>query len=132
MIVVRLLAIFVAWLSFGLLSLAVVFAGPHTDLPLQPLPLLLGLGAFVAGVVLTRQLWRADRSAGRWIAIWTVLVIAFSLFWPAAASPGRERRGAVAAVVIGAAIGVVGASAAAGYVRRVADRSRTRDGTREA
>jgi hypothetical protein len=115
----RLLAVLLAWFSFGVLSLAIVFAGPHTELPLQPLPLLVGLATSLAGFVLAWQLWRVQPSAVRTLFLLAALAFGFSLFWPAVASPGRERRGAVVALVLGVALGVVGVTATARYLREV-------------
>ena len=103
-----LLSIAIAWISFGLLPLALILAGPHSDLPLQPLPVLLGLAASFVGFVLARQLWRLRATAARLLPIWIGLVLSFVAFWPAIASPGRERRGAV--------VGVLMAFGAAGVV----------------
>lgn len=114
------LSIVVAWLSFGLLPIALVLAGPHTDLPLQPLPSLLGLGASLLGFVLARQLWRLRASASRLLLVWVAMVLSFVAFWPAMASPGSERRGAVVGVLMGFGAALVAAFALRRYVAQAA------------
>lgn len=114
---ITLLALFVAWLSFGLVALALVAALPHGDFPLQPLPSLLGLAASLTGVLLAWRLWRRHPAAVRTLHWWTALVIAFAAFWPVIAAPGRERRGAVTALVLGACLLVWGAGAAGRLLR---------------
>jgi hypothetical protein len=115
-----LLSIAIAWLSFGLLPLALVLAGPHSDLPLQPLPTLLGLAASVLGFVLARQLWRLRATAARLLLIWIALVLSFGAFWPAIASPGSERRGAVVGVLMAFGAAAVVTAALRRYVAQMA------------
>ena len=114
------LSIAVAWLSFGLLPLALVLAGPHSDLPFQPFPSLLGLAASISGFVLARRLWRLHESAPRLLVAWVALALSFVSFWPAIASPGRERRGAIVAVVIGAVAAVAVTAKLRRYLAHVA------------
>ena len=115
-----LLSIAVAWLSFGLLPIALVLAGPHTDLPLQPLPSLLGLGASMLGFILARQLWRLRASAARLLLVWVAFVVSFIAFWPAIASPGSERRGAVVGVLLAFGAVTMATIALRRYLARVA------------
>jgi hypothetical protein len=119
---IMLLAVFVAWLSFGVLSLALTRVAPKTDLPLPVLPAALGLAAGVSGFALALQLWRMRPSAPGWLFAWGALVLSFALFWPVMSPPGRARRGAVAAVALGALVGGYAIAAAARYVRKVAAR----------
>ena len=116
------LSIAIAWLSFGLLPIALVLAGPHTDLPLQPVPSLLGLGASAVGFVLARQLWRLRPTASRLLLVWVLLALAFVAFGPAMASPGSERRGAVVGVMMACGAAVVVTVAVRRYLAQVARR----------
>ena len=87
----RLLAIFVAWLSLGQLLTAVVLLGPHADGPGRPSANLLVVGAAIGGFALSRALWRRRVSAARalpwWAAgvslwiVWTIAAVASAAEW---------------------------------------------------
>lgn len=114
---VTLLALFVAWQSFGLLSLSLMVAGRHSDHPLYPLPTALGLGASVVGVTLAHRLWRMRSSAPALFVAWVVLALAFAAFWPKLVVPGPGRRGAIVAVAVAIVVLGAGTIAAIRYLR---------------
>lgn len=67
----RLLALLVALLSLVVLLAALVLAGPHSDVPGQPVTsLLAALAALTGGGALTRALWRRRRGAAWGLPLW--------------------------------------------------------------
>ena len=116
----RWLACLAACVSLVQLLTAVAFLGPHTDVPGQPATSGFVILAAVAGLALSRALWRRRTDLGWALALWGTGVGAWVLGLTLTISSPSERREAVPALAVGLAVWAVFIWAAARRVRRVA------------
>lgn len=97
----RLLAVLVAWFSFGQCATGLLLLGPHSDLPAQPGPSLAMIAAALGGGWLARALWRRRAEAARGLAPWGAgMGLWFVLLFLVVAS-AEERRSMAPALAAG-------------------------------
>ena len=114
----RSLAFVVGLLSFGQCASAVLFAGPHSDVPGQPWTSIGIVLAAVAGFALARALWTRRPRAGRGVPAWGagVALWVVGLTWTLASAD--EWRAARPALALGLVLWAAVMLGATHYVRR--------------
>ena len=115
---VRSLALLIACFSFGQCGVALVLAGPHSDVPGQPWTSYAVVLVALAGFGLARAIWRRRAQAGRWLVWWAIWTATWVVGVILIISSAAERRDALLPLAVGLPLWGLAMRAAARYVRR--------------
>ena len=114
----RSLAFLIVLFSFGQCGVALVFAGPHSDVPAQPWTSYAVMLTALAGFGLARAVWRRRPRTGRWLVWWAVWTAAWVVGLVLIISSPSERRDALLPLAVGLSLWGLAMRAAARYVER--------------
>jgi hypothetical protein len=113
----RSLALLITCFSFGQCGVALVLAGPHSDVPGQPWTSYAVVLVALASLGLARAVWRRRAQAGRWLVWWAIWTASLVVGLVLVISSPAERRDALLPLAVGLPLWGLVMRSAARYVR---------------